>query len=682
MRSWTAPASLLLALILCLPHAPATAQGGVPAADAAAQDAAAQHAVRTAAPPVFEDAPCPFPVPRSVRDQVRCGGVEVLENRAAPDGRRLRLSVAILKSTSPTPRPDPVVFLMGGPGQGFVQHAGRVAASREWAFARAERDLILYDQRGTGFSDPAFCPWLDVKLGHLGLQGLGREVFAARARTLLARCAAELAGAGVDLSRYNSVVSAHDLQDVRQALGVAEWNVWGVSYGGRLALEALRTAPHGIRTVVLDSPSPPNAPHWADGAANLVDVMERTFARCAADVRCAAAFPDAEQRFWQAVEALDREPLTVPTRGPDGAPASMRLTGGLLAGGVFRGLYRPGFHAALPLLMRELEAGNRDLLGNLARQLQVPSGVMSAGLHWTVECNEVAPFNGPAARPSSLERRAALLDRVGFGPDGAECDALHPYRAAPEQAAAVVSDVPVLIIAGALDPVTPAAYSRLAAATLPNARVVELPGGGHWELHKHECTRRLMNEFLAGPAAPLDVACADSVLPPVFVTDVRLTAGVGRVAMLLAPGASPVILAGAALPLVVLLSGLVGWPAAAAWRRVRKRPRTPPAPFERRARLGAAAVALLAIAFLAGLGFTVMRTMGQNPFVLAVGVPAGAAPLLAVPWLLLAGSVALLVTAAAAWRRGAWTRWRRIHFTAVAAANATLAAALIGSGLV
>jgi pimeloyl-ACP methyl ester carboxylesterase len=681
MRSWTAPASLLLALVLCPLPTPVTAQ----------------QAVRNGARPVFEEAPCPFPASRSALAQVRCGWVEVPEDRSLPDGRRLRLAVAILKGTGPTPRPDPVVFLMGGPGQGFVQHAARVAASREWAYARTERDLILYDQRGTGFSDPAFCPWMNGEPERLGLEGLGREASTARLRELMARCAAEMAEAGVDLSQYNSVVSALDLQDLREALGVAEWNVWGASYGGRLALEALRTAPDGIRAVVLDSPSPPNAPHWADAAANMVGVVERTFARCAADDACAAAFPDGEQRFWQAIDALDREPLIVRTRGPGGSPTSMRLTGRLLADGVFRGLYRSSFHAVLPLLMREVDADNRDLLGNLAQQLQVPPGVMSVGLHSTIECNEVAPFNGPDARPALLDPRIVLLDRIGFGPDGAQCDALHPHRAGPERAAPVVSDVPILIVAGALDPITPAAYSHLAAATLPNARVVELPGGGHWEVHRHECTRRLMNEFLAGPAAPLDVACADSIQPPPFVTDVRLTAGVARVATLLAPGTSPLVLGGAALPLVVLLSGLVGWPAAAAWRRVRRQPlasealhasaasaplHASAASFERRARLGAGAVAFLGLGFLAALGWTVMQTAGQNPFVLAIGLPTGSAPLLAVPWLLLATSIALVATAAVAWRRSAWTRWGRIHFTLVAAASATLAVALIAMGLV
>jgi pimeloyl-ACP methyl ester carboxylesterase len=660
MRLVTAPAAPLLALILSLTHVPAAAQ---PVADGRST-------------PRFEEAACPFAAPRSVQEGIRCGWVEVPENRAAPGGRRLRIAVAVLTSTSPRPRPDPVVFVMGGPGQGFVQNAPRVATSPAWTHVRAERDLILYDQRGTGFSEPEFCPSLGGELERLALQGLTRNALAERQRAAFARCASEMAEKRVDLSQYHSVASALDLRDLRKALGVAEWNVWGVSYGGRLALEALRTAPEGIRAVVLDSPLPPNVANWVDGPARLVAVLERTFERCVADAACAAAFPDVERRFWHTVASLEREPILLRTRIADASPDSMYVTGRLFAEGVFLGLYRPAFHAVLPLLVREVERRNAGLLGNVAQQMQVPAGVISQGLHWTVGCNEVAPFNGPAARPAPRDERTELLDRLGAGPSAEGCDALHPFRAGPAQAEPVASTIPTLIFAGALDPVTPSSYSRLAAATLPNARVVAIPGGGHWEANRHECTRRLMREFLADPGAPLEASCADSIQPPAFVTDVRLTPGIARVASALAPAGSPLMLAGAAAPLLVLLSAVLGWPAAAACARVRRRPRTAATAFERRARWGAGGVAALALAFLVALAWAVIRATEQNPYVLAFGLPAGAAPLLLLPWVLLAGSLGLIATAALAWQRGAWTRWGRIHFTLVATASAIFAATL------
>jgi pimeloyl-ACP methyl ester carboxylesterase len=659
--------------------------GGVPLIALALSLIPAPSAAQAAAdgyPPRFEEAACPFSASREVLQGIRCGWLEVPENRAAPEGRRLRLAVAILKSPSPTPRPDPLVFLHGGPGQATVQFAPRIATSRAWSHLRAERDLILYDQRGTGLSEPGFCPSLEVDLTMLPLQGLSREAFSEGKRAAFARCAAEMAERGVDLSQYNSVASALDLRDLRLALGLEQWNVWGVSYGGRLGLEAMRTAPGGIRAVVLDSPVPPNATIWADIPAGLTDGLERTFARCAADGACAAAFPDAERRFWDLLDALDREPIAVPLRAVPGSPDTMRVTGRLLAEGLFGGLYQPAFHAALPLLMREVERRNQDLLVNLAQQLRPPLGLISLGLQWTIECNETAPFNDANTRPASNDSRILLLERLGVGADARDCDALHPFRAKPERHTPVASELPVLFVAGALDTGAPAEYSRQAALTLPNSRVVVLPGGGHWVMHRHECTRRVMLEFLADPAAPIDASCADSIQPPSFVTDVRLTPGVPRIASMFGPAASPATLGGAAAPLLVLLSAVLGWPAAALWSRIRRRERPVRTHFERRARFGAAGVALLSLAFVGALAVAVMQAMGENPYVLALGLPASAAPLLAVPWVLLAGSLGLVLTAALAWRRGAWTRAGRIHFALVAAASLVVAVGLIALGLV
>jgi haloalkane dehalogenase len=287
----------------------------------------------------FEAAPCPFTADAKVLDQVRCGSVTVLENRSAPDGRRLRLAVAIVKSLNPTPRPDPVVFIAGGPGNAPIERVPRFVMSGWLDALRADRDVIVYDQRGTGFSEPKFCPELSAEWNPRQYQGPAAR--RTHQQQMLARCGESMRRTGFDLAQYNSTVSAHDLQDLRRALGYEQWNLFARSYGTRLALVAMRVAPQGIRGAVFDGPSPPNRAVWFNRPGDFVDVLQRLSAACAAQPACNAAFPNVEQTFWRTVEELDREPRARQVPRPNGIPNTVMMTGAVVAARVVTGVHGP-----------------------------------------------------------------------------------------------------------------------------------------------------------------------------------------------------------------------------------------------------------------------------------------------------------------------------------------------------
>jgi pimeloyl-ACP methyl ester carboxylesterase len=204
----------------------------------------------------FEERPCPFAADAGVDDQVRCGSISILEDRSAPDGRRLSLAVAIVRSLSQSPRPDPIVWLAGGLGGRLVARAPAIVRSGVLDGWRADRDVILYDQRGAGLSEPRLCP--EEAANWQGQPGREDSLaFRARRREVAARCRESFGRAGFNLSQYNSAVSAHDLQDLRRALGYKQWNLYGPSYGARLALVAMRDAPEGIRSAIVAAPIPP-----------------------------------------------------------------------------------------------------------------------------------------------------------------------------------------------------------------------------------------------------------------------------------------------------------------------------------------------------------------------------------------------------------------------------------------
>jgi pimeloyl-ACP methyl ester carboxylesterase len=475
---------------------------------------AAQENVAKPVTPRFEAAACPFKADEKVLAQVRCGYLIVPENRSQPDGRQLRLAVAIARSLSATPRPDAVVLLSGGPGDSFVQGTPRLM-NVVMAGLRADRDLIVWDQRGTGHSQPVFCPELSARLRGIETRGLERSALLAQRRQLVTECREAMLRERVDLSQYNTLVSAQDLEDLRRVLGVAQWNLMAVSYGTRLALEAMRLAPQGIRSAVLTSPLPPNPPINVSGA--FADVVGRLSRACAAQPDCSAAYPDVEQSLRAAIQELDQKPFV--RRPGDGTP-DVVINGKRLAQAVMEATRTRRSLALVPMIIGEFRRRNETVIAALTRQLSDASvsrsSRVSRGLNLTVRCHD---FLAPALHQSAAPAIPELAD---FELDASVCDALHPFRAGPQ--APVVSDIPTLILTGEFDVPTHRSYGPAAARSLRNSQVLEIRGAGHGESMSEECTRVIVRDFVSNPSAAVDAQCLSTIAPLRFVTDAKAVA--------------------------------------------------------------------------------------------------------------------------------------------------------------
>jgi pimeloyl-ACP methyl ester carboxylesterase len=206
--------------------------------------------------PRFEPTVCPTkPIPTTLPADARCGFLVVPENRARPNGRTIRLTVGIVPAVSKTPARDPVVYLAGGPGGYPLGEAQSLIA----AHFNRDRELILISQRGTLYAPPnpaPTCPEIDRAFqAALGLPLDGSQ--ATRLNVAATRvCYQRLVATGVDLGAYNTTENAADVADLRVALGIREWNVFGVSYGSNPAMTLMRQHPQGIRSVTLDSVQP------------------------------------------------------------------------------------------------------------------------------------------------------------------------------------------------------------------------------------------------------------------------------------------------------------------------------------------------------------------------------------------------------------------------------------------
>jgi len=377
--------------------------------------------------PRFEPAGCPFDGVEG-RDEVDCGYLVVPESRGHTESRTLRLAVAILRSSSDTPRPDPLVYLSGGPGGKSVEFTPFRLESPFWTQMREQHDLIFYDQRGTGYSDPKFCPEMDLVVYQGRLRGLAAEEQRKLEREAALDCRRRMLADGLDFAAYNSATSALDLDDLRRALGYESWNLFGISYGTRLALSAMRDTPEGIRSVVLDSVVPPDIPTHADGNRRLARSLRLVFDQCAASADCRRAFPELERDFYAMLDDLERNPIELTmwdaARFPDGRVV---VDGTLMTDGVFQGLYDRNFIPILPLLVREIGSRNSDVLMALADGLVADPHDVSTGLQWAVNC-----YDGGMSL-AALEADRAAHPELSVWHESADaydiCDVWHPARA-------------------------------------------------------------------------------------------------------------------------------------------------------------------------------------------------------------------------------------------------------------
>jgi pimeloyl-ACP methyl ester carboxylesterase len=256
-------------------------------------------------------APCPGShAPDEVEGHtVVCGTVNVPEDHTKPGGRRVDLTFMVLKARSLSPALDPVVYLHGGPGSGIVRDP--VLITRFLTEIRQRRHIVAFDQRGvdTSAGPDSRCYATVADPGTLVQATQGEGDLGELGRQAIRACLAEIEANGADISTINTLQNAQDVRALTQALGFPSYNIFGTSYGTKLGQEVMRSAPDGLRAVILDSVWPVQVPMYDLMGLPLAENIRSLFDRCAADAACAAAYPDLEARFWALWAKLETAPL-------------------------------------------------------------------------------------------------------------------------------------------------------------------------------------------------------------------------------------------------------------------------------------------------------------------------------------------------------------------------------------
>ncbi|HSC25851.1 MAG TPA: alpha/beta fold hydrolase [Vicinamibacterales bacterium] len=429
-------------------------------------------------------------------DGARCARLAVRENRADPRSRTIGLRIVTLAATGPTPASDPIFLLAGGPGQAASELLGYRSIADP--ALRRRRDLVFADQRGTGGSNALTCRFYGPDTAQSYLDAfLPLEKVRA--------CRAELERRA-DLSQYTTAASVEDLEEIRAALGYERINLVGGSYGTRLAMEYARRHEERVRAIVLDGPVPPSA-RMPENFGSLAErSLDLLLDECVADAECARRFGDVRAHARGVFERLRRAPVTATVMAPGALrPATVTLTRDHVAEAVRYMTYSAREASRVPLALHEAARGD---YGSLAQfLLRWRSGGTFDGLYLSITCAEDVPF----VSPDAAERdESTYLGGYRVRQQRAAC-AEWPRGAVPDwHGQPVHSDLPVLIISGELDPVTPPSHGEEVARTLPNSLHIRVPFAGHSPhgLDGLACLDGLTREFIErGSVNGLDASC-------------------------------------------------------------------------------------------------------------------------------------------------------------------------------
>jgi len=444
--------------------------------------------------------------PGSPSIKARCG---TLIRPLDPSGEvpgEIELRVAVVPALNLTPEPDPLVPIAGGPGQGSVQFY----SSYFWAFEdiRRNRDILLIDQRGTGESATMDCAYDDDMI----------EVEYSVELTVeyTERCLAELP---YDPRFFTTSVAVTDMEAVREALGYPSLNLYGVSYGTRVAQHFARRYPDSTRTLVIDGVAPPQISLGPEIATESQKAVDKIIARCAADESCNERFPGLAEDFRRVVADLREVGVEISVPHPStGRPEELLFGSGELAAAIRLLAYHPNSIALLPLLIHEAGKGNLVPLGSQYQMTMIAMmDALALGMHNAVVCTEDVPFYDPSTIDyDGLE--ASFMGMFQLEALEAMCSVWPAGPIDEGFKTPLATSLPVLLLSGDADPITPPRYADLAAVDFENATHLIGRDQGHGQIGVG-CTSRLVADFIASAdPANIDASCLNrSFVMPFFL---------------------------------------------------------------------------------------------------------------------------------------------------------------------
>jgi len=464
----------------------------------------------------FAKSACSFAPPQGVT--VTCGYVSVPENRTNPHSNTIQLAVIIYHSTSAKPAPDPVIFLQGGPGGQAVQLSLDDFDILVKPFL-AERDFISFDQRGTGLSIPALgCDELEK----VYKQDISGQIPAASRDYIYTNAFRSCHGAmvigGIELNSYTTLASSDDIKDIVNVLGYKQADLYGASYGTRLALVTMRNHPEIVRSAVLDSVVPVEIKLFNEDPIRDNSALQAMFDGCAAEANCNKAYPDLKTVFWDLVDQMQAKPIIV--SGPQVVGSNNETIDGSSLIDMVIGLlkYSPTI-AYAPEIIYKIKAGDYSSFVAMQASLPYEFEDINLGLYISMTCHEQilsTTAQDLQASRNPADNTSKYISFPFFQDAQSLFDACKIWGSLPPDPGendAVMSAIPALIIEGKYDPATPPIFGKQVAANLSHSYYMEFPNQGHTPsaTDTSGCAAETMVTFFSNPGQKPDMTCLSAL---------------------------------------------------------------------------------------------------------------------------------------------------------------------------
>ncbi len=449
-------------------------------------------------------------------NKVSCFLIPVNRDHEQLKDGKYNLAVAIASSENHTKEP-PLLYLHGGPGIATLGNLRSYLKSSTWKLIRQKHDLIFFDYRGTGFSEPDLCNDLPDSLSTFAKSNNSGDAINQKEISLYKDCRNRLLSNGIDLKTFSSFQLAADAEAIRKILKINKWNIYGVSYGTTVALNIIRHFSSHINSVILDSPFPPNAP-WNDFVRPFnaaFTVLEKTLQK---DPMTAKQFANLRHDFESAVKRLNQKP--VPIYFNDKKDSIKRLyTGDNFAWSIWTALLKPKAIPFVPLAIQQVASGNDYILATWSTAFSSSDtyGKFSETQSRAILCFEGKPHK-PEDSEESLLKKYPEFASFNSGFNIPICKVWRPDDPDNKNFEPVLSDVPVLIFSGEYDPVCPPLFGELTARTLRNSTFINVPAASHAAIHADDCLRNIANNFITDPFSKPSIQCVADRTEIKFIT--------------------------------------------------------------------------------------------------------------------------------------------------------------------